>query len=79
MGPEEEHETLINSVLDIAKPTRGTVIIGITYSEEAFESVNEDYDGKAAPDELAKRSDEVRVAADRLSRRTFNTRFGGHW
>lgn len=64
--PEEEHEFLVDAVLDVAEPTRATVVLGVVHSEESFEAANEDYGGRASPDELARRSKAVRVATDRL-------------
>lgn len=62
----EEYDRLVDATLDIAKPTGASVVIGVAHSEETYEAANEDFDGRAAPDELARRNRQVKDAVDRF-------------
>lgn len=63
----EETNQLVDTAIDIAEPTGASVIIAVVHSEESYEAANEDFDGKAAPDELAKRNQHVTTAVNRLN------------
>lgn len=62
----EDYEQLVDTALDIAGPTGASVVIGVVHSEEAYEAANRDFDGKAAPDELARRNQQVTKIIERF-------------
>lgn len=66
VNPEHTHETLVEAVLDVAAPTTASVVLWVNHTTEAYDAANEDYEGRASPDELARRNHEVRRFIERL-------------
>lgn len=66
VDPDSTHDALIDAVLDITGPTSASAVLWVNHTEDAYVNANKDYDGRASPDELAKRNREVQKFIERF-------------